>query len=148
MSTLLQGGRVPLVPHVHGDIGMAESSDSPVTAPQQGAAFFLSLSIDVQSGRYQSSPKKTDADHVVAVRYNRQNKTRDDHVRERELTMVRGSGWLGVRTCDNLVLKLSKSGSGVWAPNSLSMDQNMEGWTNFYLSKTSKKDPYLTRGRK
>ena len=53
-----------------------------------------------------------------------------------------------LRTCDNLVLKLSKSGSGVWAPNSLSMDQNMEGWTNFYLSKTSKKGPYLTRGRK
>ena len=28
------------------------------------------------------------------------------------------------------------------------MDQNMEGWTNFYLSKTSKKGPYLTRGKK
>ena len=53
-----------------------------------------------------------------------------------------------LRLCESLVLKLSKSGSGIWAPFPLSMDQNMEGWTNFYLSKTSKKGPYLTRGKK
>ena len=53
-----------------------------------------------------------------------------------------------LRTGEILDLQLSKSGSGIWAPFPLSMDQNMEGWTNFYLSKTSKKGPYLTRGRK
>ena len=36
-----------------------------------------------------------------------------------------------LRTCESLVLKLSKSGSGIWAPFPLSMDQNMEGWTKF-----------------
>eukprot|EP00964_Phaeocystis_antarctica_P020691 scaffold11450_cov68-Phaeocystis_antarctica.AAC.1 len=45
-----------------------------------------------------------------------------------------------------LVLKLSKSGSGVWAPFPLSLDQTMEGWTTFYLSKTSKNGLYLTQG--
>ena len=38
-----------------------------------------------------------------------------------------------------LVLKLSKSRSGVWAPFPLSLDQNLQGWTTFYLSKTSEK---------
>ena len=52
------------------------------------------------------------------------------------------------KACHNLVLELSKSGSGVWAPFPLSMDQNMEGWTTFYLSKTSKRGLYLTQGKK
>ena len=51
------------------------------------------------------------------------------------------------RLSRRLVLKLSKSGSGVWAPFPLSLDQPMEVWTTFYLSKTSKKGLYLTQGK-
>ena len=34
------------------------------------------------------------------------------------------------------------------APYPLSLDHNLEGWTTFYLSKTSKKGLYLTQGKK
>jgi len=39
-----------------------------------------------------------------------------------------GDKVLHIRLCYNLVLKLSKSGSGVWAPFPLSLDQNLEVW--------------------
>ena len=39
-----------------------------------------------------------------------------------------GGGQARVRVSRSLVLKLSKSGSGVWAPDPLSLDQNLEVW--------------------
>ena len=46
-------------------------------------------------------------------------------------------GWL--RACDNLVLKLSKSGSEVWAQFPLYMDQNMGVWFPQNIQKKKRK---------
>ena len=49
-----------------------------------------------------------------------------------------------IRVSISLVLKLSKSGSGVWAPFPLSMDHNMEGWTPEHPSNAT----HTTRGKR
>ena len=68
------------------------------------------------------------------------------------LRWIRGSGILASHGQKRFVRPSppvsDRPRSGVWVPFPLRLDHNLEGWTTFYLSKTSEKGLFPTQGKK